>query len=82
MNREATRRGEAVEIVATGILDQHLPTPDRTLAMIATLQRWAVEAETQSDEDSEENEQILRNLDEDRSSDRKLFEKILSEKQS
>ncbi|MCE9534273.1 MAG: hypothetical protein K8T89_24605 [Planctomycetes bacterium] len=56
------------------------PLSAKTLAAIAMLKAWAKEAEEMTDEESAENEAILRAIDENRLSDRKLFTEILSDK--
>jgi hypothetical protein len=52
------------------------------LAAIEMLEAWAKEDEAMSDEESAENEAILRAIDEDRLSDRNLFTDILNDKSS
>ena len=48
-------------------------TPEPNMAAIRLLRRWAVEDAAMTDAESAENEAILRAIDEDRLSDRKLF---------
>jgi hypothetical protein len=64
-------------------LDHHLPKPidDRRAAAIAMLQQWIEEDAALSDEELEENQNLLRLIDEDRPSYRKLFTEILKKEQ-
>jgi hypothetical protein len=83
LRQEAERQGLAPDTVTLQILDQHLPKPldDRRAAAIAMLHRWMEENAALSDEEFAENEKVLRMIDEDRPSYRKLFTDILKEKQ-
>jgi hypothetical protein len=56
-----------------------LPPEDRHSAAVAMLERWAREAENLSDQEAAENAAVLRAIDEDRLSDRKLFTDILKD---
>ena len=60
----------AVEF-ALQLLDKHLPTKDRQTELIALLQSWIDDDEPE--EQIETGEYLVRVLDEDRLSDRKLF---------
>ena len=79
LRQEAERQGLAPDTVTLQILDQHLPKPvdDRRAAGIAMLHRWMEEDAALSDEESAENEKVLRMIDEDRPSYRKLFTDML-----
>jgi hypothetical protein len=72
---EAERRGQPSESVALRLLDQHLPPApdDRRAAAIALLHRWMEEDAALSSEEASANADVLRALDEDRPSYRKLF---------
>jgi hypothetical protein len=75
LRRESERCGRPNEAVALELLEQHLPTPldERRTAAVAMLNRWAAEDATLSPEEAAANEAVLRALDEDRLSHRKLF---------
>jgi hypothetical protein len=81
LKQEAARRGIAPDACALQVLEQHLPPPldERRAAAIAMLQRWAEEDEALSPEEAAENANVLRLLDEDRPSYRKLFADILKD---
>ncbi len=81
LRREAERQGLPPDAITLQILDQHLPKPldERRAAAIAMLQQWMEEDAGLSDEESAENEKILRMIDEDRPSYRKLFTDILKD---
>src|SRR5438045_1082268 len=72
---EAERQGQPTETVASGLLDQHLPPTqdDRRAAAVALLHRWMEEDATLSAEEASANAEVLRALDEDRPSYRRLF---------
>jgi hypothetical protein len=75
LRQEAERRGKSAEEVALQLLNQHLPPPldVRRAAAIAMLQQWMEEDSSISQEEAEANAAVLRALDEDRPSYRKLF---------
>jgi plasmid stability protein len=78
LRQEADRRGKATESVALGLLDQHLP-PQQDLpraTAIALLEQWMDEDATLSPEEAATNSEVLRTLDADRPSYRKLFTTI------
>jgi hypothetical protein len=81
LKQEAARRGMTADACAIQTLDQHLPQPisERAAATIAMLQRWNKEDASLSPEEAAENAELLRLLDEDRPSYRKLFTDILKE---
>jgi hypothetical protein len=83
LRREAERQGLPPDAVTLQILDQHLPPPldNHRAAAVAMLERWMEEDAALSDEESAENENVLRMIDEDRPSYRKLFADVLKEKQ-
>ena len=69
----ASRNGKPVDQYAVQLLEQHVPPADSNAAAAQMLLRWAAEDEALTDEQSAENEAILRAIDDDRLSDRKLF---------
>ena len=75
LRQEAERRGQPTESVALRLLDEHLPpvADDRRAAAIAMLHRWIEEDAALSPEEASANADVLRALDEDRPSYRKLF---------
>jgi hypothetical protein len=81
LKQEAARRGMTADACANQTLDQHLPPviDERRAAAIAMLERWAREAENMSEQEAAENAGVLRAIDEDRLSDRKLFTDILKD---
>jgi hypothetical protein len=76
---EAKRCGQATESIALRVLDQNLPpAPNgRRAAAVAMLERWSKEDESLSSEDAQANAEVLRAVDEDRPSYRKLFTNLL-----
>jgi predicted ATPase len=80
LRQEAERRGQPVEAVALHLLAEHLPPLDaRRAAAIALLHQWMEEDAAMSEEELAENAEVLRCLDEDRPSYRKLFADILKD---
>lgn len=73
--QEAQRRGESSEAVALKLLDEHLPPPldERRTAAMAMFEQWRKEDELATPEEIAQGEELLRNLDEDRLSNRPLF---------
>lgn len=73
--QEAERRGQPIEAVAMHLLNEHLPPPldARREAAIALLHRWMEEDAALSPEQQTVNEELFRNLDADRTSNRPLF---------
>jgi hypothetical protein len=78
LKTEAARQNQPAEAVALRLLDQHLP-PAKRSAAVALLLRWADEDEAMTTTDCSENAAVLRALDKDRLSDRKLFPGIKDE---
>jgi len=72
---EAKRQGVSTDRAAIELLYRHLPQPQQAKAAAMLLQ-WADEADTLSDVEAEVNAAVLRSIDEDRLSDRKLFEDV------
>jgi hypothetical protein len=80
LKSEASRRGLAPDACALQTLDQHLPaTAERQTAALAMLEQWNAQDAALSPEESAENEAVLRALDEDRPSYRRLFTEVLKE---
>jgi hypothetical protein len=75
LKQEANRLGLPAEACVVQLLDQHLPPAldERRAAAVAMLHRWAQEDATLPAEELAENAELLRSLDEDRPSFRKLF---------
>jgi hypothetical protein len=75
---EAERRGQPKELVALGLLDQHLPpaSDDRRAVAVALLHRWMEEDAMLTPEEASGNTEVLHALDEDRPSYRKLFTEL------
>lgn len=81
LRQEAERRGEPAESIALRLLDEHLPPPldARRAAAIAMLHQWMKEDAALTPEEAAANAEVLRALDEDRPSYRKLFTDILKD---
>lgn len=75
LRQESERRGEAAEALALRILDEHLPPPAdaRRAAALAMLQQWIEEDAALTPAEEAANLEVLRCLDEDRPSYRKLY---------
>jgi predicted transcriptional regulator len=81
LRQEAQRLGKPSETIALQLLADHLPQPldERRAAAIAMLQEWMKEDDHMSAHEEAENTRILRMLDEDRPSYRKLFAESLKD---
>jgi hypothetical protein len=81
LRQEAERRGQSTEAVALRLLDQQLPPPldERRAAAVALLHRWQEEDAALSPEEAATNADVLRALDADRASYRKLFTDLLKD---
>lgn len=79
LRQEAERRGQPSDVVALHLLDRHLPPPldARRAAAVALLHRWMEEDAALSPAEAAANAEVLRTLDEDRPSYRKLFTDLL-----
>jgi len=73
----ASRNGQPPDEYAVQLLDQHLPPAEPNRGAAQMLLGWAKEDEAMTDAESAENEKILRAIDVDRLSDRKLFDHLL-----
>jgi hypothetical protein len=83
LRQEAKRRGQEEETVALRVLDEHLPPAfeARRAAAISLLRDWAKEDESLSAEELAGNLELLKAVDEDRPSYRKLFTDLLGDKE-
>jgi hypothetical protein len=81
LRQEAERRGQPTEAIALRLLEEHLPPPlgVQRAAAIALLGRWQEEDALLSQEETNTNAEVLRALDEDRPSYRKLFSAVLKD---
>ena len=80
LKQEADRRGLTLDACVLQTLDQHLPpSGDRRSAALAMLEQWSNEDAAMSPEEFAQNENVLRALDEDRPSYRRLFTDVLKE---
>lgn len=81
LRQEAERRGQPTEAVALQLLAEHLPPPldARRAAALALLQQWMEEDAALSPEEAAANREVLRALDEDRPSYRKLFTDVFKD---
>ncbi|NLX99988.1 MAG: hypothetical protein GXY83_28155 [Rhodopirellula sp.] len=81
LRQEAERRGQTTEAFALRLLAEHLPPPldVRRAAAVAMLRQWQDEDAALSQEETTANADVLRTLDEDRPSYRKLFAALLKE---
>lgn len=69
--QEGNRLGVAPEELALRLLDQHLLPGDRRAALLALLQSWVEEGDLE--EQKQTGDHLVRGLDVNRLSDRKLF---------
>jgi hypothetical protein len=73
LQHEAERRGVPVATLTLELLDHHLPSKSSRQNVIDLLQSWLDEDEQDAQEQRETGEYLIRTLDEDRLSSRKLF---------
>jgi hypothetical protein len=71
LTEEARRQGLGADQLMLRLLDEHLPPGDERPNLAALLQSWIDEVDDA--EQQETGEYLIRVLDEDRTSDRKLF---------
>jgi uncharacterized protein (DUF1778 family) len=76
----ASRKGKRVDQFVVQLLDENLPPTDTKRTAAQMLLAWAKEVEAMTDAESAEKERILRALDNDRLSDRKLFSHLVKGK--
>jgi predicted HicB family RNase H-like nuclease len=74
---EAARRGTSTEQVTLSALDKYLPKR-KTVAELAEFRKTLIESMTE--EEAASNTEVLRNIDANRDSPRKLFEKYLQKR--
>ncbi len=71
LRQEVERRDTLADEYALQLLDQHLPPGDRHTELVNLLQSWIDEGDVE--EQQETGEYLIRVLDEDRTSERRLF---------
>lgn len=71
LTQEARRQGVAAEECARRVLDKYLPPKDQRAEAVRLVQSWLDEGDGQ--EQQETGDYLVRALDEDRLSERKLF---------
>jgi hypothetical protein len=76
---EAKKRGATVECFAAELLERALPMSDKARSAINLLREWGQQDEHLTDAEVAQHRAVLHAIDEDRPSDRKLFESVLSE---
>jgi hypothetical protein len=84
LRREAERQQTSPDAIAMKLLDEHLPreflsSAEKAAALRAMLEQWNAEDEAMTEEEMASNAAVLRAIDENRSSDRKLFTDILKD---
>lgn len=72
LNRAAERLGLPAEEYTLELLNRHLPSEDRQGRLIGLLQTW-IDDDEDAEEQRETGEYLIRVLDEDRLSNRKLY---------
>lgn len=72
LQRAARQQGVTVDVYTLHLLNRHLPPDVQGEVLIALLQSWIDEADG-AEEQRETGEYLIRALDEDRLSSRKLF---------
>lgn len=82
LKKAASQKGKPADQYAVQLLDEYLPGTEKNLSAVQMLLAWAKEDESLTDAESAENEQILRAIDQNRLSDRKLFGHLIEEAQS
>src|SRR5262249_15452230 len=80
LQQEGQRRRLAPDVTAVQLLHERLVRPEKTNAGVALLQQWEQEDATLTEEEIAANAELLRAVDEDRLSDRKLFTDVLKDK--
>ncbi len=71
LKQAADQRGAPADQVALQVLDQHLPHADRRAELVALIQSWIDSDDVE--EQKTTGDYLIRVLDEDRPSERKLF---------
>lgn len=83
IQHEAMLRGKSMEQLAIDVLDERFPPEskeERKQSIQEMFDEWHAEDMAMTEEEMKENEQVLRNIDANRCSPRKLFEKYLKPK--
>jgi hypothetical protein len=73
LTEEAQEQGVSADVYTVRILEQHLPPKKKQTELVQLLQSWIDAAAADASEQEETGEYLIRSLDEDRLSDRKLF---------
>jgi hypothetical protein len=79
LHQEAERQGLSADAVTLKLLDAHLPPANRASSLVAMFKQWQAEDEAMTKQECDANAEVLRAIDEDRLSDRKLFLEILKD---
>lgn len=79
LRRQAQHMGLSCDTLLLRLLDEHLPPADRRTAALAMLDLWSKEDDAMDELEAKRNEAILREIDEHRMSDRKLFSDLADE---
>ena len=79
LTSEADKKGTTVSLLAAEIIEQSIPQDNDRDRAKAILERWKTEDLNLTEEQLEKHQSVLRAIDRDRLSDRKLFEQVLSE---
>ena len=77
LEEESERQNISLEEYTIQLLDQHAPTSEKNRKLIALLQSWIDASDEEKAEQQETGAYLIRVLDEDRTSERKLFPKDL-----
>jgi hypothetical protein len=73
LSREARRQGVPADAYTLKLLEEHLPPSTRSSELTDLLQAWIEENDEGQQEQVQTAEYLIRVLDEDRPSERKLF---------
>jgi hypothetical protein len=79
LSLEAQRRGATVDRLAAELLDRALPVSDKARAAIDLLREWGRQDEIMTEAEGERHRAVLQAIDDDRLSDRRLFDAVLTE---
>jgi hypothetical protein len=79
LQQQAQRLRLSPDVLTIKLLEEHLPPAVRSAAAIGLLQQWINEDEVMTEEERGGNASVLRALDEDRLSDRKLFSDLIND---
>ena len=70
---EAQKRGSTVDHLVAHFIEKALSVSEKTLAVVTLLQEWAIEDDKLSEEQIDRHRAVLQAFDDDRPSDRKLY---------